>query len=334
MKARDVGGGMSRGEPEPPQADTPRSAVLLERFFITGLQYLSQGVGMLTKLREKLGNNSSAAKTMIGLAMDQLRLALGEFNIYLERQSEVLKDEESQGIEIEQIRRLLDEYREELENVKDKNRELRELLALKMDGRDKSREYPDEDYDHEINHHASRTKVKDSGLKFINQHRDAEWGNSRIDEVTFGKNRAPARMPVAEEMFKSSHTLSKALPVEENVLDRHNRSYMSINLDKGFEGHFGKKTKPHMFGSHGKKIPPKTNNYYSEGFKNLPGNMKGSNFLGTVSDQLGTLQTVQGIGQSRVLEEEISQLDARILSLMSEVYDEFKVDLRTQGDLL
>ena len=61
---------------------------------------------------------------MISTALDQLRMAIGEFNVYLERQSEVVKEEESQGIEMEQIKRLLEEYREELDNVKQKNREL------------------------------------------------------------------------------------------------------------------------------------------------------------------------------------------------------------------
>lgn len=329
MKVRELGGGLGLGEAEAGHGQTPRSAVLLERFFITGLQYLSQGVGMLTKLREKLGSNSSQAKTMIGLAMDQLRLAVGEFNVYLERQSEVLKEEETQGIEMEQIRRLLSEYQQELENVKAKNRELRELLALKMDGRDRSRDHIEEDYDEEINQHASKTRIKDVHRNYLSHNKDNDWGNTRVDEVTFGKNRPPSRIPVSEEMFKSSHTLSKGIPVDDQGQERHNRSYMSINLDKGFEGHFGKKTKPHLFGSHGKKIPPKSSPYHSEGFKQS----KGSEQLGLFGEQLATLKSSQSPKESKVLEEEISQLDAKILSLMSEVYDEFNIDLRKQSPL-
>lgn len=318
------------GEEDIMQGETPRSAVLLERFFITGLQYLSQGVNLLTKLREKLGSNSSAAKTMIGLSMDQLRLAVGEFNIYLERQSEVLKEEENQGVEMQQIRRLLEEYREELENVKAKNRELRELLALKMDGRDRSREFPDEDYDQEINQIASKTRIKDINQNFLMHNKDADWGNTRVDEVTFGKNRPPSRIPIAEEMFKSNPTVAKGFQMDDLDQERHNRSYMSINLDKGFESNFGKKTKPQLFGSHGKKVPPKSNAYHTEGFKQS----KGSEQLGSFADQLGISKSGgQSAKGAKFLEEEISELDAKILGLMSEVYDEFNIDLRKQSPL-
>lgn len=328
---RELSGGFGLGENEGEQPPTPRSAVLLEKFFMTGLQYLSQGVGLLTKLREKLGNNSSAAKTMIGMAMDQLRLALGEFNVYLERQSEVFRDEENTGHEMEQIKRLLAEYRDELDNVKAKNRELRDLLALKMDGKDRSRDYHDDEYDNEINQQASKTRVKRGHENFLTTTREADWGQGRVDQVTFGKNKSPSRVPIPDEMLKSSHNIPRPIPNDDAAQERHNRSYVSINLDKGFESHFGKKVKPHVFGSHSKKTPSQGHNFNNEAFKHSQSNMKTSVYLGHLSDHMGTLKSGQSLVHPQKLEEEISQLDAKILSLMSEMYDEFNVDLRKPG---
>lgn len=314
--------------------DGSKSAVLLERFFISGLEYLSQGVHILTKLREKLGSNSSTAKSMISTSLEQLRMALGEFNIFLERQSEVAKDEETQSIEMEQIKKLLQEYREELENVRGKNRELRELIALKMDARDRSRDIHDEDYEADLNDVPPNRRQRSNDLHFGQPVRVDNWAYGRIDDVTFGKKNAQARSKIPDEMFKSSHSHLKNHNNDESSQEKHNRSYMSINLDKGIEGHFAKKERPHVHSSHGKKLGSNIDQYHSEGFKNRQNNLKGSQYLGFGTEELNHFKSIQSTQQSKALENEISSLDAKILSLMSEVYDEFNLDLRSPGATL
>lgn len=332
MNSRDFSGMGAHVRDQTFQAmDGSRSAVLLERFFISGLEYLSQGVHILTKLREKLGSNSSTAKSMISGSLEQLRMALGEFNIYLERQSEVAKEEETQGIEMEQIKKLLEEYREELENVRSKNRELRKLIAYKMDARDRSRDLNEGEYETDINGMAGNRRQRSNELQFGQPVREENWGYARIDDVTFGKKKGGIRGKVPDEMFKSSHSHLKAHNQDDSSQEKHNRSYMSINLDKGFEGHFAKKERPHVHNSQGKNLGSSSGQYHSEGFKFKSNVMKGTQELGFGTEESSHFKSVQSTHQSKTLEQEISSLDAKILSLMSEVYDEFNLDLRSPG---
>jgi hypothetical protein len=66
---------------------------LLEKYFMSGLEFLAEGVSVLNKFREKLGSRSDIAKDMISSALDNLKMALGDFHLYLENQTQLIKEE-------------------------------------------------------------------------------------------------------------------------------------------------------------------------------------------------------------------------------------------------
>jgi DNA-binding transcriptional MerR regulator len=256
----------------------------MEQYFVAGLEYLTRGVQLLHTLREKLGSGNSTAKNIVSAALEALRLSIGEFNHYLESQPQTSSS--ASVLELEEANKLLQEYRSELDNMRKNNRELRNIVAAKRESRDRE----EEEYDRELN-------------------------RSRPDPVSFsrqGKHSPNAFEAIPETMFRSQH--SHARVPEESYQERHNRSYLSINLDRSPDVSHGKSGMP-------RPSPPVTS-------LAPPSQLKTSLIL------QGPLDGSQGLNraQIRVLEEEISTLDATILSQVAALYDKFNTSPDSRGN--
>lgn len=107
----------------------------VERSFKNGLEFLARGVETLNRLRDRLGAGSSKAREMINSSLDLFKQSVQEFASCVDR---LVSHPATDVIGLQETKRLLEEFRAELEVVKSKNRELSFLLAQKQrDSRDK-----------------------------------------------------------------------------------------------------------------------------------------------------------------------------------------------------
>ena len=292
---------------------------ILEQHFTQGLEYVAQGVKQLNKLKERLGPNSQQAKKMISDVLNIMMHAVSEFNICID----CMKDK-SRDNEIEEANRLLGEYKEELEEMRLKNRQLREIVAEKMENR-----LNDNYYEEEMNYRGYNNRMK--GVKSL-----IERDNVKLEDLTFGRKGKNGVKPPTDEMYRSGYSQNGhriiSSPNDESILDKQSKSYLSNGEERGNTGGFLKKVKP-VFSTNDSISKSPTRNlmdYQASGEMrhNRDSNMKRSIQIGTsnIQDQ-EMLRSMASDIHAQSLREEISSIDKKILMMMSELYDQYNIDL-------
>ena len=295
-------------DPIAPQPSHVRA--VLERHFTQGLEFVAQGFKQMTKLNDRMGPGSQPAKKMLTEAMDKLVQALREFNVCIEHMRSNNRDDE-----INEANRLLLEYREELEEMRRKNKQLREIVAMRLDGR-----FPEDPL--EDPPFASRAPQRP---RTQNSQFNPEIG--RVDDVTFGKRGRPGKIP--EEMYRSNYTQNgyRSTHHDESVAEKHNKSWMSINLDRGLDKHFAKKEKPGLASqTSGSKSPKRLAELNGPG-ETRPlrdSHMKRSIPLAqTLGHEQELLRSLAAESNSKSLRDEITEIDKKIFEMVSHIFDQY-----------